>query len=461
MKTKTRIITLGLVATAFMAVSPAQATNYTSDFPVTGNVYWNQTNRWSPNTGYPGMDVSDTADVSNSLNNRMLFINMDNLHIAKFTHNAASTQQLSISASGAARTITFDLLVKESGSSSLQFVNGNGLTINVGNLSVNGGTFELGYKSEFSTSLEHFTVTDNSTVAGNVHNSGGKKIELGNLNLSGALRTSARADNGIVEVASLTGSGTVEVNSSGGTATRGDFILNNTNASPATFSGILRNGTSGELHVTKQSSGTQIFSRAAGNTYSGDTTIIAGTLLVANASGSGTGTGTVAVGAAGTLGGNGIIAPGAGKNVTVSGTLSPGNNDAGTLAFNLTGASKLDFASGSKVQLTLGTVSDAITFTTAGDWLAGSGNVILELTLGGGFDYGDTYNVFINTTTTGFNVAGVTGYDTVNYTHTFSQVGNDYTLSFQAVPEPGSIGLCAFGAFLLLAGAYRKGKRQS
>lgn len=468
MKTKIRITTLGLAVAAFMAVSPVQATNYTSDFPVTGNVYWNQTNRWSPNTGYPGMDISDTADVSNSYNNRMLYINLDNLHIAEFKYNAASTATLILRASDAARTATFDSLVKDSTSGNLMIINQhatNTLSLYVGNLEVNAGQIEFGGSDQL---LEKFTVTGNSVAATNtlILNSTGKKVELGNLDLasSAVVRTSVRGREGVIEVSSLTGSGVVEVDNMAGGAVRGDLILNNTNASPVTFSGRLQNrsggNTTGVLHVTKQGSGTQILT-GANNTYSGDTSITAGTLLVANNSGSGTGTGAVLVGAAGTLGGTGIVAPGAGNNVTVSGVLSPGNNSEATLTFNFSGASKLDFASGSKILLTLGTASDAIAFTTAGNWLAGSGNVTLELTLGSGFNYGSTYNVFVNATTTGFAVTGVTGYDTVNYTHTFSQVGNDYTLSFQAVPEPGSIGLCVFGVFLLLVGAYRKGKRQS
>lgn len=205
---------------------------------------------------------------------------------------------------------------------------------------------------------------------------------------------------------------------------------------------------SGAGGIDKRFVGTLIL--AGNNSYAGGTVITTGLLAVENTVGSATGSGAVTVSAGGGLGGSGIIAPGAGNNVVVSGLLSPGNNDADVLTFNLSGASKLDFASGSKVELTLGTASDSIAFTTAGDWLSGSSNAVLELTLGGGFSYANVYTIFSNATTVGFDVAGVTGYDTVNYNHVFSQVGSDYVLSFQVVPEPSVIALVGIGAWMLL-----------
>src|SRR5207247_2479935 len=87
------------------------------------------------------------------------------------------------------------------------------------------------------------------------------------------------------QVASITGSGTVT--NSGATA--GTFTVNNAGAD--TFAGLI----SGNLAVTKSAAGTLTLSSA--NTYTGNTTINAGTLKYGNAAAlpSGAGTGNVAI----------------------------------------------------------------------------------------------------------------------------------------------------------------------
>lgn len=98
--------------------------------------------------------------------------------------------------------------------------------------------------------------------------------------------------------------------------------------------------TSADLTNTTQTpTGIVELSRAAGNTYTGGTTVTAGSLLANNTSGSATGTGNVTVSSAATLGGTGIISGG----VNVTGVLSPGAS-IGSLA---TGA--VAFLSGSKL----------------------------------------------------------------------------------------------------------------
>ena len=65
----------------------------------------------------------------------------------------------------------------------------------------------------------------------------------------------------------------------------------------------------------------------AASTYSGATSINAGTLQVTNTTGSATGTGNVIVESGGTLGGTGLV----GGTVAVAGTLAPGTTGTGTL----------------------------------------------------------------------------------------------------------------------------------
>lgn len=154
-----------------------------------------------------------------------------------------------------------------------------------------------------------------------------------------------------------------------------------------------------------------------------------------------------------TLSGSGLyIANAQTVEIGANGTLAPGNLGAGeTLNFQFT-SGKLSFLSGSTVELTLGTLSDSIAFTTAGDWLSGSGNFRLDLTSGSGFANDIPYTVFHNVTTTGFSPGSVwldgTQLDSGDYT--WQQVGNDYVFTY-AVPEPSTAALLAgFGLLSLV-----------
>lgn len=212
----------------------------------------------------------------------------------------------------------------------------------------------------------------------------------------------------------------------------------------STFSGVI-SGTGG---VDKRFVGTLILTNA--NTYSGGTVITTGTLAAQNSTGSATGTGSLTVNANMALAGNGIIAPDAGNNISVAGIIAPGLDSTATLTFGLSGASKLDFTSGSAINMTLGTSSDLIDFSTAGDWLSGTGLATLNLTLGDGFSYSNSYVIFSDVTTAAFTLAGITGYDTDSYTANFAQVGNNYQVSFEAIPEPSTWMLLGCGLAVVL-----------
>jgi autotransporter-associated beta strand protein len=90
------------------------------------------------------------------------------------------------------------------------------------------------------------------------------------------------------------------------------------------FSGVVN----GDFGLTKSGSGTLILSAA--NTYTGDTLVNLGTLLINNTSGSGTSTGTVNVGNSAILGGNGTV--GGPAIVGFNGSVGAGNS-AGKLTF--------------------------------------------------------------------------------------------------------------------------------
>jgi len=160
---------------------------------------------------------------------------------------------------------------------------------------------------------------------------------------------------------------------------------------------------------------------------------------------------------------SGSIATADQSSVAVSGNLAPGDlGSAGTLTLALGRGGALNFNTGSTLNFDLGptsSASDLVSFSSAGNWLTGSGNVTLALNgIGTGIDYGQTYTIFQNVSTSSFTFANITGYDTADYQASVTQSENDYQLSFAAVvPEPSSlVSLC--GAFGLL-GVLRRRKR--
>ena len=91
-----------------------------------------------------------------------------------------------------------------------------------------------------------------------------------------------------------------------------------------TFSGLLENGGSGPLHITKNGAGSQTL--AGNSTYSGATTVNGGTLLVNGTHANGA---SYTVNVGGTLGGTGTI--NTDVSVVAGGMLSGGDGGAGTL----------------------------------------------------------------------------------------------------------------------------------
>jgi autotransporter-associated beta strand protein len=202
--------------------------------------------------------------------------------------------------------------------------------------------------------------------------------------LSPLFRLNGKSDQ-IGGLSSPIGNGVVE---NGSNATASVLTLGGSGA--YAFGGLLRNGSaSGTLALTKAGTGTQALSYA--NTYSGDTAINGGTLLVRNAAGSGTGSGNVAVGASGTLGGDGRLAPGAGKGVAVSGTVSPGAS-VGNLTVDLAGtALGVTLNSGAKLGYELGApgAGDLLTFVSFGSGDLSLNSNVIDFTDAGGLAEGE------------------------------------------------------------------------
>ncbi|MDE1171463.1 MAG: autotransporter-associated beta strand repeat-containing protein [Verrucomicrobium sp.] len=456
-----------------LLASAAQAADY--GYIGTNNTSYDATTSWSDGV-VPGATDNitgfSTANASITLSTAAHSIN----NITQATASQVNT----LFYGGTAGTYNVLGTLTVSNSASLIF-RGNGLSLTLHDVVINGGNLDIGGVASTYTGIGNLsqagtnsiTLTGssaNSVLSINVTNS----YSLGALNFDGSNSKNVYLDantNATAITATVAGlstadgsSGTTRIYGSQDNATAAShgahnvtLNINTTGANTYATSAQLIDYqptvnsntayTNSVLSVIKSGTGTQKLSAAS--TYSGGTIVQQGKLVVNNATGSGTGTGAVTVSNGATLAGTGIIAPTAGNNVTINGTLAPGDT-AGTLTFNLSSGSKLAFGSGSTLSLTLGTSSSEVSFSTAGDWLTGSGNVSLSLSLGTGFSYSNTYNVFDNVTTTGFTFASITGYDTNSYSASVAKVGNSYTLSFSAVPEPSTYALFIGGLALFI-----------
>jgi fibronectin-binding autotransporter adhesin len=243
----------------------------------------------------------------------------------------------------------------------------------------------------------------------------------------------------------------------------------NTNGNNVTLSGIVSgNGAT----LTKAGAGTLTLSGA--NTYSGNTTVSAGTLLVTNTAGSGTGYGAVTVNSGAALGGTGTVAgpvtvnnaggkliaglPAAPGTLTLRGaaTLTSGSIFQTTLAGTTagTGYGQLVVAPGGSIALGSSTLNALITYTPSGtDKLFIINNQNATGGLSGTFNglaQGATYT-FGNGTTALISYTGDFGSASISG-------GNDVVLySFVPVPEPASVlGLAALALGGLAWRARRK-----
>ena len=305
---------------------------------------------------------------------------------------------------------------------------------------------------------------------------GGSATTIQATNASGLTSTAAVTSNDVIFAGTKAmtfsgnftqaGSGdeTVTFNNTGGTTLSGTTIqlgaVNGTGSRTITYSAgsgatatlsgaVTGSASTGTTSLAKTGTGTLVLSGS--DTYNGTASVNGGKLKV---TGSISG-GAVSVASGATLAGTGTIATSAGNSIAVSGTLAPGDvSSIGTINFTLNSGDKLNFLSGSTLALDVATsTADTVAFATSGDWLSGAGN--LTLALAGTINYAATYTVFSNVTTSGFTLAGITGYDTTDYAASFSKSGSQYLLSFNAVPEPDAAGLLPLGGLALWLGRRR------
>lgn len=388
------------------------------------------------------------------------------------TYDTSSWSFLGQSATAA---LTVSGTIGKSGTGTLVFRrSGAALAIDAGAVSVSGGTLAFGSNtaSQWITGVSsdvtnvsggslNFIVGADSSTANN------GTAFMGAMSVTGT---------GIVNVRNGAGAGTVEVTSlSGGDATAvvrsvasnlaasGTLRINST--ADASFSGSLANGTAAAVSATLALEKTGNFTQTltGANTYSGGTTVTAGTLLINNASGSGTGSGAVAVGVSGTLGGTGNIA----GVTTIDGTLAPGaagvaglltisndltlNGNAANALIQIIGTSR--GVAGGYDAINLGaseilTYDGTLTLTMTGLIADGTYDIFsFDTAAAGGFDAiafaGGAYS---GTWTEG--TPGVWTASSAGQSFTFSETTGDLLVA--AIPEPTAALLCGLTGVVLL-----------
>jgi autotransporter-associated beta strand protein len=382
----------------------------TGNLTITGNYTNSGANSKFQRTGYT--TLAGNVYISENATSRTLQLS-NNGTISGVISNGLSAPSSTITLSGASSTWVFSGNNTYTGQTNIQ--QGILSVSSIGNQTatgsnLSGGTVNFGVTS--STGQLTYTgtgETSNRTMAMIANTTGGAIIDQSG---TGLLKLTAN----------LSASG-------GGNSTR-TLTLKGSTAGTGEFAGIIANQNSGNLTaVTK--SGTGTWALSGNNSYTGATTVTAGTLLINGSTNAGS---LVTVQTGGTLGGNGTI--GGAVTVQNGGTLSPGNSPGLLTVASLT----LDSGSTSFFQIngtTRVTLYDAVNVTGALSY-----NGTLSITFGGG------YTPLVTDTFTLFNKGSYSGaFSTVTITNpSYAGTFNESTgiLSLTAVPEPATWGLLAF-----------------
>lgn len=219
------------------------------------------------------------------------------------------------------------------------------------------------------------------------------------------------------------------------------FTLSGNNTGANTFAMILGNGTGGATSLTKSGTGKWVLT--ARNTYTGATTVNAGTLLINGDQSAATGNLSVASGAI--LGGSGTI----GGATTVNGIIAPGNSIGTlTIANDVTWNGGLAPGGATDWKFELGAVSGSsdLLSLSGDDFLKGTGSAFRFDFQGTGV--AGTFTLVDYATTTfsasDFSYTGLAG------SLSGSFVLNGSQLDFVVVPEPSTVLLSALGLVVVL-----------
>ncbi|CAN5391983.1 hypothetical protein BH09VER1_BH09VER1_08090 [soil metagenome] len=411
--------------------------------------------------------ASNIGQSTNSETNLLL-----NRGTLQYTGTGASTDRLFTIGNGGAT-------IESSGSGALIFVNsGSILSADSGTIALLGGTTVRGFVS-------------GGTTINNINTSGlavGQTVT--GANLAPGTTITEILDGGRITISTpSTGLSTSSAYTFG--ALDRTLTLSGSNTGNNSIAGILTDSATKTLGVTKSGSGKWILSGS--NSYTGATTVSAGTLVVAT-SGRLSNSSAVTVSGGGnfaynsaaartgsiTLNGSGsssrAILSGTGAISTavvldnVGDTLSPGNSP-GTMTFGVSqtfNSFTYQWETNNFVGTAAGTDFDQIAIVGGLNLTGGTGAYFLDLNsltalnvAGNVGNFTEANESWIILTTS----AGITGFSAANWTiltsnftssptwagtWSLSQVGNDLRLDYAAVPEPGPMALLLGGGMVLL-----------
>jgi len=270
-----------------------------------------------------------------------------------------------------------------------------------------------GYTGAYTVNSGRLQVTStNTTISAN-----------NNVTLA-TLGTLVVGGGGTVNIGNLNGTGSGVVQATNNTGDTSTLVVNQT--VDGSVSNAFNNNGTGILAITK--AGAANLTLTGSNSYTGQTTISAGTLRAEN---------NKALG-------NTILLSITGGTLDVRGTT------AGTLTLGT--AANISLSTGT-INFQLGTAFDSIVSNAAGAFTISGGTFALNVA-GAGFDYANTYAVL-----SGFGGSnsvsglGFTGYDTGSYTASLSNAG---VLSFTVVPEPATWALLAGSLTVLMVSRRRR-----
>ncbi|MDZ4402886.1 autotransporter-associated beta strand repeat-containing protein [Prosthecobacter sp.] len=405
-----------------------------------------------------GTGVLVLSNVDNSFNGNIV-VNGGTLRANAFRNGYPATGNLG--ANDGSRTITVNTGATLDFTNNNIFAGGGATAAGLPQLVLNGGTMQ---SSRFNV-LGHVTLNGGTLNQSTTDTGGYEGYEfLGNITVGGTAASTISSSNDRAN--HISGGHNMLVTVADATSSSAaDLIISNP----------LRDGSgdySGNGAITKAGAGT--LQLTAANTYSGGSTVSAGTLEVNNTSGSGTGDGTVTVDAGAKLTGDGMITTGSNNYVYVNGTLQVGAIGASagsdfSLTTSGTGSTILGSSSLLAMDLWSTTGTDMTGTLAAADMLrlfgtldimAGS-TLLLNNPNALTFQAGDMFRLFDWTGITTRTGTFTTDFSDINLGSGLSiDTSNLYTQGtisiLGAVPEPSRALLVMFGA----AGLMLRRRRQ-
>lgn len=366
------------------------------------------------------------------------------MNFGAITKSGSTNASLTVGGTSGSDTATYTLNASNTGISNVTLNKGSLVVNNSGALGATGTfTFSNGGAGERTQKL--LIGTAGVTIS--------KSISYGT-GTNNASDTRTLGSNMTSGTATFTGA--INIRSGDGISTRVTAAAGGTTV----FSGLIDDSTE-TIGILKEGAGIVKFTRAAGNTYGGNTTVSAGALIINNVSTaealtSGTGEGNVSVSNGAVFGGNGRSS--GAVTLAAGGGMSPGDMDeAGVSQAGTFTAGSLTWNSSDLVGMSFNLGVDQASsdqLIVEGAFTKGTGSTFVFDFTGSTLNESITYALVTFGSNNGFTVddfSAIGGDDAF----AFGFVGD--TLVYSAVPEPSTY--AAFAGVLALAGAVWRKRR--